>query len=1341
MLTGAMNIAELGPHVEDPGGDASRQAVASLRGYGYQIYASALAWLGLGDGEGLYLEVAEDFAVATRDAIAGTQVKDTSPSGSITLRSVGVRSAIDSFVDLVLRNPGRKISLHYLTTSKMGIERSAEDRVGDSAALAYWRRAAAGGDVEPLRNVLSRLELAPATRTHLHAMSSEEFRTAFLSRIHWHCGAPGLHDVRADLVSGMVEYVGTNRGLSSHVGRSLVPSVIEKVLLTAVSEGVRRLRRADLLTLIDEASRVSVPVEQLSRGGSGSAGTGGFVRSSLLLPAAELPLPDPLVPRTELVGTIDTLRGSSGAVFVVGATGLGKSLAARLVASSTGTPWSIVDFRDLNAADAAARLSLLLGELAATLPTGVILDDLNEVEDRGVRDMTARVLAALARRDVTAIVTAYSAPATSTLHGLAPRGVPVVEVDYLSEVEVATLVAEAGGEVKYAGPIHLAASLGHPQLTMSIVQRLSQAGWSRVALSALLGGAPGGDIAGERRAARQRLMNAMPADSTRLLLRMSMIEGGFDRTLALAVADLSPQVPLAGMVLDRLIGPWIEPLRRDTMRVSPLLEGAAKEVLSESECRAIHRCVSERILGRRTLSVLDAEPALRHALGSGDAGLIMSFANSILTCDEDTLGILAPFTGTLRRFAFAAPILPEDPRLAAMLRFAQLLVLLPQGSVEDVRRCWQALERERVGLEAPELFESAVLCKLLMHERAGLIFSEWPDLLLRADALARSNNKLAAANQEYLQFEGTPDMTGVLLASQMRSIRTVAFFRSLIERIDREPPEVRERCLSAFVPGRSDLSILVNHGWLRESREPAFDWEAAGVDYNACAEIAMSWGNAGLAIRCAIARAICLDENGGDPDRALACLDDAARVFGPDVALTRARAKVHWRRREHTEALPLLAAAAEVGGQDPLERFFIAREAGVSAAELGDWSDAEQWFGRAHTAATCLPQDSVRAYAIGLLADIGHAACQSGAYRRALRRFRDAVRLLPTIDPDGTLAEAYCHRIVRNGVLWFFLTVSGNAEPDDWEVSYPAGCGSNPDPVEAIRSRPVGRIDYAIYLLAQADLVLAEPTGYYLSFRDELIGGPILSAEVSLAIAQIRRAIVKHDAYDFVTRVLQHVATSSIVRSGITPEPLDAVEEPVRGTIYVATNGVEASEDGRSAAEDFVLTFSIVAAIAGNFEAVDAAAGAGLKAAELQALHPLFQRLTGAVDMPTTEREGVASAIHTMRIDLRGDPTAFLWCGIWLVLHLRWTSLRDETIGPVISWIFDGWRHFITHGRFLLFAPALSAPPLERVLDRPERTLAAAARLLLAARSAAASTTPSTVSTLLEELAAADGDI
>ena len=109
-----------------PQGDPAGQAVASLRGYAYQIYASCLAWLNLGDNEALYLEVAQDYAMAAKKALSAVQVKDT--EARITINSASIRHAIDDFVDLVKRNPGKRVLLRFLTRSDVGAEKKLKDR-------------------------------------------------------------------------------------------------------------------------------------------------------------------------------------------------------------------------------------------------------------------------------------------------------------------------------------------------------------------------------------------------------------------------------------------------------------------------------------------------------------------------------------------------------------------------------------------------------------------------------------------------------------------------------------------------------------------------------------------------------------------------------------------------------------------------------------------------------------------------------------------------------------------------------------------------------------------------------------------------------------------------------------------------------------------------------------------------------------------------------------------------------------------------------------------------------------------------------------------------------------
>ena len=101
-----------GPRLSDaPQGDVARQAVAALRGYAFQLYGSVLVWLELKEGEDLFLEVAEDYAVVAQGALKAVQAKETRASGAVTLNTAGVREAINSFVDLSYRNPVRMVSL------------------------------------------------------------------------------------------------------------------------------------------------------------------------------------------------------------------------------------------------------------------------------------------------------------------------------------------------------------------------------------------------------------------------------------------------------------------------------------------------------------------------------------------------------------------------------------------------------------------------------------------------------------------------------------------------------------------------------------------------------------------------------------------------------------------------------------------------------------------------------------------------------------------------------------------------------------------------------------------------------------------------------------------------------------------------------------------------------------------------------------------------------------------------------------------------------------------------------------------------------------------------------
>lgn len=1314
-----------------PLGDKGRQAVASLRGYAYQLYASALAWLSLKDFELLHLEVAEDFAIATQDALYGTQVKDT--VGSVTLQSADVRAAIESYFELTDLNPTRKVFVHFLTTSAIGLERRSDQRIEGESALGYWRRAAAGANVEPLRALLVELDLKSDVRDRIASMSEVELRTDLLSRIHWHCGAPALADLRTELQAGLVEYVTSTRQLSSVVGRSIMPAVLERVLMTAVRRESRRLRRADLLELIDGAAMVSVPLSSIiervqEHGGSLTE------RPSLLVPEQDLPWPPVLAPREALIRTVNAIRRKSRVAVLVGATGLGKSLAARSAARQAGGEWALVSFRDLDSVATVARLGVLIGEIAAAPPTNLILDDLNDIDLPTVRDTVARLLSALHRRDATAIVTSYRAPTPSTFHLLALTSTPVLDVPYLSKEEVGDLIASMGGAHTLTSIAYLASGRGHPQLTMAVLMHLAASGWSLTALANLQGDENPNGLESERRSVRQRLLGAMPAEARSLLIRTSLVHGSFKRSIATELGTVQPSIPHAGLTLDRLVGPWLEVLEQGRLRASPLLDGLAEEVLPREEQRSVHQCVARFLLEQENPSVLDADAILHHALASEEDEFIVAFAHRIIGSNLETVEMLAPFATGLSRLDTNAQILPRSAFASVMLRFAQMLVLIASGSRDRARSCWAALQREREQVKASELLESLILSKTLMHERASEILPDWLSLLRRFDQLVAEDRRLASVAQNLHEtIDSGVHATGVMFASQLRGIGSVGTFKSLMEALDAMPSDFRDRCLSSFQTGRGDISVLVNHGWLAESREAGFSWIDAALDYHHCAELAFSWGNITLATRCAIARAMCHDENGNDREGALACLLEAEQRYGDDIALVRARAKLHWSHKDDAAALPLLEEASRVGGQDPVEQAFIAREAGISAARLGYWSSAADWFGRAREPIAGMDLPRLRAMSVGLMADQAHAEARAGNGGAAVTLMADAVAALISIDPDGELTESFCHRWVRHGAVWLLLKMT-NREDAAFGIHYPPGAGSNPEPSEQIRSHPLGDIDVCYYFLARADAALEAPTGLKDRFRQLLVTGPILSQEISLVLDDSNKVVRTSDATDFWVRARRHAAMAIAIDAN--PASDDDFMVPVRGMIEPASLGEDANQDAVHAAVDFLLSFAIVAALNGAFDAVDSVATTGLSDPELFAMTSVLERMSARRAELGSEVDGVALSINTLRQE-PSSPIALWWIGAWLVIHLRWSKMNHCTSETISEWMKSKWEHLATDGRFQLSAPGINAPPIIEGLASLDTRSSSMAKLLILSAPAAAIRPSSEVMSLLEEMASA----
>lgn len=246
-----------------PPEDLIRQATASLRGYVYQLHASAAAWLELRVNDELYLEVAEDFTELLRepgrmdDVLRATQVKDTRDSGAVTLNSPDVLAAIESLHRLRACNPGREVRFVFLTTSHIGQERkdALPSRV---AGLTAWEAAASGGDVEEIRTALLQRTLSEELRTFVTNSVPEQLRAELLSPMIFACGA---FDWRSLEESNRRAIVSRREQLRSTVDMAhrAYDAVFRDAVACALGPNPRRLNGTQLQACLEHATSIAVP--------------------------------------------------------------------------------------------------------------------------------------------------------------------------------------------------------------------------------------------------------------------------------------------------------------------------------------------------------------------------------------------------------------------------------------------------------------------------------------------------------------------------------------------------------------------------------------------------------------------------------------------------------------------------------------------------------------------------------------------------------------------------------------------------------------------------------------------------------------------------------------------------------------------------------------------------------------------------------------------------------------------------------------------------------------------------------------------------------------------------
>ena len=606
------------------------------------------------------------------------------------------------------------------------------------------------------------------------------------------------------------------------------------------------------------------------------------------------------------------------------------------------------------------------------------------------------------------------------------------------------------------------------------------------------------------------------------------------------------------------------------------------------EQQAVHNAIATRMLLRQTIDMSDANVAFGHALLGKSDRVLFALAISVIKATPEIRGALSTNTFFLLRSVRTDTLIyPDSGSISHMLRLAQFKLIAGRRRRRRHLGVRCRLVREAAAEPIEELrtvFESLALGTVLATRGIANHVHNWVDLILRFIEVVKSDRNLLELKSN---FEGTATRTGantysLLFSIGAAGISSVQRLEEILAALDALTPEQRSVLLEAYERHASDYHILVSSPWLAAQNNKTLDWADAASRYARMAEHAHAWGLAKLAAECHVARAVMFDEYGEDSATALRSLDEAVAMLGDDVVLSRARAKIFWRHDDHVRAVEIMRRIADQIGRDaPIARCFALREAAISAAKTDDLALAERWFDEAASAAEQAKSDDMRPMAIGLGVDAAIEAFRSGRRARAIERLAQSLLALRTLDPEFSLRAAYCHRVTRHAVLWLQTQIEGRQTIiDNQPIQMPPGTCSNPEPLEAIKEMPLGPIDIAWYMLAQAEIAAGEDLGIAKSLHEKLEKGRIPICEVMVRTQWAQRAVSESDGHLFVAHFGEWLEATEYLRAGglSLRESFNALDPP-RGEVPPLTRSELESDFVQATAADAIFSFLIMCAL------------------------------------------------------------------------------------------------------------------------------------------------------------------
>jgi len=991
--------------------DTDREAVDSMRGYSYQILRSVEAWIDLAHGEMLVLEGAEDLDKLGDDGTAtAEQIKDTSGSGNITLRSKNLLEAIGNFWKHLERNPGVKIQLRFLTTSNIGQEKSRPFGF-DERGIEAWRRIrTAPTSVESHTKAMGiqaflkeQVALPIGMRDWLAISPVQAFIDRIIVPIEWVTGWPEWQHLYDTVLAKLIE-LADPRGIGPADAAKALDALYTNAWRVVITKGNRTLRRGDLIRILDQSGTTAVPNKQLLLilgALTGAPSNGPLVTVP--------PQSFGLAPRVSIHRHIRSVieekirvAKSIGTVLVYGGTGMGKtSLAVAVTGSERPIAW--VDMRGLLPGAAAARIDELVARLSQIgLPYDVVLDDLPiEGDARAIEAPLGRLRETQDNLGGTLLLTcvdrlpwrmASEVILDRTRSFLAPAFEEQDIRDYLLERGCPTKFTETWSKIIFIS------TRGHPQLVDARLAALVESGFPAPNISELVETRP--EILDVRAEARS-LIRALPETDRELLARSSLLSGRVPRARVMMVAALYPPIAEPGNVIDRLTGPWLERTDNNDLRTSPLLTNLGATTRGRDWAVEMHRGIAFTFAKSKSLFASDVFVITTHAMAGQTAKPLIPIIMSLLQADPKVWAQVVETAFLLTSFGIgdSLPLPFPDPSDIAAFRVLQLRIAIEAGKQDQVTQIVdQALEEfDRIETSidrGPELFKLLFLWELLQRPGDMSLIDRLSHALRFTSLLEKASKLLRAIQEQGVLKDGGFQWSKLAACVPMALISGLvdaASLNELLDGIEQLNPNDRVKTFTSLAMNLEGTKLLFTKVWLGEAQKSQKRWPDLAAALKRVIDLSYETGVVKLIDTVAPLLVRVLDENVADPEAALAVANSTISEDIRPLEILAAKARVLWRRQRLPEALELYEETISGSAPDLTWTIDVLRDAGIAAGRAEQWPLAAR---RLTDAVQRMSDEEPLWRHIGFLFDLAIALHLSGRTRDAVNRLGEAIELL-----------------------------------------------------------------------------------------------------------------------------------------------------------------------------------------------------------------------------------------------------------------------------------------------------------------------------------------------------------